>query len=214
MRVVIPHELIHLVFDTAVDNPYRFPPRWVNEGLAVYLSEGYTPGDREHVAEAVDSRRAPAADGAHRPVPDRPRARRTSPTAEAVSAIDYLVRTDGQRRAVALVAAYADGLTDDEAFTKALGRDFAAFQAGWLDDLGADDPGSSSGRSPNPPGPVPPGWDAPVPGASPGPTPGTASPRPGASQGPSSPGEPGDADRAPAPMHRSCSWPWVAWWSS
>ncbi len=32
---VVPHELIHLVFDTAVKNPYHFPPRWLNEGLAV-----------------------------------------------------------------------------------------------------------------------------------------------------------------------------------
>jgi hypothetical protein len=37
---VVPHELVHLVFDTAVKNPYHFPPRWLNEGLAVYLSEG------------------------------------------------------------------------------------------------------------------------------------------------------------------------------
>jgi len=43
---VVPHELIHLVFDTAVDNPYHFPPRWLNEGLAVYLSVGYGPSDR------------------------------------------------------------------------------------------------------------------------------------------------------------------------
>ena len=39
--IVVPHELTHLVFDTAVTNPYHFPPRWLNEGLAVYLSEGY-----------------------------------------------------------------------------------------------------------------------------------------------------------------------------
>ena len=39
--VVMPHELTHLVFDTAVDNPYHFPPRWLNEGLAVYLSQGF-----------------------------------------------------------------------------------------------------------------------------------------------------------------------------
>jgi aminopeptidase N len=37
--VVVPHELVHMVFDTAVTNPYHFPPRWLNEGLAVYLSE-------------------------------------------------------------------------------------------------------------------------------------------------------------------------------
>jgi hypothetical protein len=47
--VVIPHELTHLVFNTAVLNPYQFPPRWLNEGLAVYLSEGYTASWRAAV---------------------------------------------------------------------------------------------------------------------------------------------------------------------
>ena len=37
------------MFDTAVENPYHFPPRWLNEGLAVYLSEGYELGDRRAV---------------------------------------------------------------------------------------------------------------------------------------------------------------------
>ena len=50
---VVPHELIHLVFDTAVKNPYHFPPRWLNEGLAVYLSVGYEPGDRAAVEAAA-----------------------------------------------------------------------------------------------------------------------------------------------------------------
>ena len=37
------------MFDTAVDNPYHFPPRWLNEGLAVYLSVGYDTSDRSAV---------------------------------------------------------------------------------------------------------------------------------------------------------------------
>ncbi len=45
----VPHELTHLVFDTAVDNPYHYPPRWLNEGVATYLTEGFTPSDRAAV---------------------------------------------------------------------------------------------------------------------------------------------------------------------
>ena len=52
---MIPHELTHLVFNTAIDNPYHAPPRWLNEGLAVYLSEGYTPAWRSAVTSAVGS---------------------------------------------------------------------------------------------------------------------------------------------------------------
>ena len=64
VEIVVPHELTHLVFDTAVDNPYHFPPRWLNEGLAVYLSEGYAvgrPGRRSRTRPATArSSRSPA----------------------------------------------------------------------------------------------------------------------------------------------------------
>lgn len=186
VRVVIPHELTHLVFDTAVDNPYRFPPRWVNEGLAVYLSEGYTSGDRNYVADAVDRRELLPLTALTGQFPTDPEKTYLA-YAEAVSAIDHLVRTDGEPALYALVDAYAEGLTDDEAFTRALGRDVEAFQAGWLDEVGAETP-VQLGPVANPPGPIPPGWDAPVPGAGGDPTPGTASPLPGDSSSPSSPG--------------------------
>ena len=55
--IVIPHELTHLVFDTASSNPYHFPPRWLNEGLAVYLSQGYDASDRGDRRGAAAERR-------------------------------------------------------------------------------------------------------------------------------------------------------------
>ena len=52
-----------------------------------------------------------------------------------------------------------------------IGKDVAAFQDGWLGELGAAAP-VAYGPQPNPTGPVPPGWDAPVdnPGSNPGAT--------------------------------------------
>jgi hypothetical protein len=195
--IVVPHELVHLVFDTAVENPYRFPPRWVNEGLAVYLSEGYSPTDRSYVRDAVDARELlplTALTGQFPTDPDKT----YLAYAEAVSAIDHLVRTYGEAALYGLIGAYKDGLTDDEAFTKAVGKDVAAFQDAWLDELGADAP-EAYGPQPNPTGPLPPGWDKPVggvnPGASPGATPGAATARPAATPGPTpvagSPADPG-----------------------
>jgi hypothetical protein len=196
--IVIPHELTHLVFDTAVQNPYRFPPRWVNEGLAVYLSEGYGPSDRSLVRDAVDSKELlplTALTGQFPTDPDKT----YLAYAEAVSAIDHLVRTYGENALYGLIGAYKDGLTDDEAFTKAIGKDVAAFQDGWLGELGAAAP-VAFGPEPNPAGPVPPGWDKPVdagnPGASPRATqapgaatakPGAATAKPGATAGAESP---------------------------
>ena len=156
--VVIPHELVHLVFDTAVRNPYRFPPAWVNEGLAVYLSEGFTASDRQLVARAASSGTLMPLGGLVGQFPTDVD-RTYLAYAESVSAIDYLVRVQGQDALIALVRAYADGRTDDEAFRAAIGQDVATFQAGWLGDLGAGEP-VRYGPQPEPAGPLPPGWSA------------------------------------------------------
>ena len=76
-----------------------------------------------------------------------------------MSAIDYLIRTHGQDALVGLIRSYADGVSDDDAFAAALGVDVAGFEAGWLADLGIEEP-PAYGPRPAPPGPLPPGWDA------------------------------------------------------
>ena len=153
---VVPHELIHLVFDTAVDNPYHFPPRWLNEGLAVYLSVGYGPSDRSDVENAASSGDLIPLDGLTSQFPTG--SGFGLAYAESVSAIDYLVRKNGQAALVSLVRSYADGKTDDEAFKGAIGMDTAAFNDAWLADLGAKAP-VTFGPKPAAPGPVPSGWD-------------------------------------------------------
>jgi hypothetical protein len=182
VETVIPHELTHLVFDTAVDNPYHFPPRWLNEGLAVYESEGYGAGDRGAVEDA-------ARDGSLIPLPGLTGQFPTSGDrfrlayAESVSSIDFLVRTHGQDALVALIGSYADGRTDDEAFEAAIGQDVEAFNAAWLDDLGAKPP-ARFGPLPAPAGPLPPGWVA---GPAATVPPGVATAPPGAPASPSRP---------------------------
>ena len=64
-----------------------------------------------------------------------------------------------------LIRSYADGRTDDEAFTSAIGLDVAGFDAAWRGDVGASTP-ERFGPKPAAPGPVPPGWDAAPVGAS------------------------------------------------
>jgi hypothetical protein len=168
--VVIPHELVHLVFDTAVQNPYHFPPRWLNEGLATYLSEGYTAGYRADVERAAGADALIPLDGLGGQFPTTPDGFFLA-YAESVSAVDFLIRTHGQDALLTLIDAYADGRTDDEAFQLAIGQDVAAFDAAWLGDLGMDVP-ARVGPVPAPAGPRPADWG-----------PGGASPLPGATSG-------------------------------
>jgi len=185
--VVIPHELTHLVFDSAVRNPYHFPPRWLNEGVATYLSEGFTASDRASVrAAGADGRLMPLrALGGQFPTTAE---RFYLAYAESVSAVDYLVREKGTASLVKLIRSYAGGVTDDEAFTAAVGTDLAGFEDAWLADVDADAP-TRHGPQPAPAGPLPPGW-----GSDATPAPPAGSPGPSATPG----GSPGSGPGGPA----------------
>lgn len=176
---VIPHELVHLVFGTAIDNPYHEPPRWLNEGLAVYLSDGYGVSDRAAVQQAASDGSLIPLEGLAGQFPTTFE-RFSLAYSESVAAVDFLVRQHGQDALVQLVRSYATGLTDDEAFEQAIGMDTAAFDAAWRGEIDAREP-TEYGPQPAPAGPLPPGWQRaePSPGASGGPGPGP-SPQPGA----------------------------------
>ena len=191
--VVIPHELVHLVFQTAVDNPYHGPPHWLNEGLAVYLSQGYASDDRNAVEQVAANGTIIPLEGLAGAFPTT-RDRFFLAYAESVSAVDHIVATYGRDALVGLIRSYATGVTDDEAFTAALGVDLAGFETDWLRSVGAGEP-VRHGPQPAPAGPVPEGWSgaAPVPSVEP------AGPAGGATSAPTSP-VPGRQATAPFPI--------------
>ncbi|HLX35785.1 MAG TPA: peptidase MA family metallohydrolase [Candidatus Limnocylindrales bacterium] len=175
--IVVPHELTHLVFGTATKNPYHSPPHWLNEGLAVYLSQGFGSSDQDAVHQAASA-------GTLMPLPSLNGQFPTEADrfglaySESVSAIDFLIRTYGKPALVQLIRTYAQGLTDDETFKAALGVDVAGFEAAWLKDLGAAEP-TPFGPQPAPAGNVPADWGGAA--ASPGAvaaTPGAEAPAP------------------------------------
>ncbi len=189
--IVIPHELTHLVFDTAVRNPYHFPPRWLNEGVATYLSQGYDASDRQLVTQAADDGTLIPLSGLTGQFPTARDAFYLA-YAESVAAVDYLVRLHGQDALVELIRSYSLGRTDDEAFGDALGVDTAAFETAWFASVGATVP-AKVGPRPDPTGPLPPDWTS----SGPTPTPtGSGQPSPSATPVPSGPAG-GEDDGAP-----------------
>lgn len=153
---LVTHELTHMVFSDAVGNPYHLPPRWLNEGLAVYLSEGYGVGDRSQVANAVGSGSLIPLAGLVGMFPTT-YDRFSLAYAESVSAVDFFIRTYGKDKLVELITSYRGGVTDDQAFLAATGSDFAAFDDAWVASQGAARP-EPFGPVPAPPGPVPAEW--------------------------------------------------------
>ena len=157
----IAHEVTHHVFEVATHNPCHAPPLWLDEGLAVYYSEG--PSQRAaDLQQGISQGLIVPLDGLTGAFPASTDAFVLS-YAEAVSAVDYFLRTYGTGALQRLVATYARGATYDEAFEAATGGSASAFDAAWLASIGVRPP-PTYGPGPAPAGPVPPGW---VPSASP-----------------------------------------------
>jgi hypothetical protein len=154
--VLVTHELTHMVFSDATDNPYRQPPRWLNEGLAVYLAEGYSVGDRAQVADAA-GRNALTPLSAIAGLFPTTYDRFSLAYAQSVSAVDFFIDTYGRDTLVRLIGSYRDGVTDDEAFEAATGADFRAFDDAWLAAQGVTRP-DPYGPQPAPLGPQPADW--------------------------------------------------------
>jgi hypothetical protein len=156
---LIRHEIAHIAFDETVSNPYRYPPRWLNEGFAVYLAKGYDDGDRAQVEAAVRSQTFIPLEGLAGQFPTRP-GRFGLAYAESVAAVDHLIRTHGEAALGRLIRLIGEGATLDEAFVTATGTDLRAFEDGWLASLDAERP-EPYGPQPGEPGPVPEAWSEP-----------------------------------------------------
>jgi len=169
-RVVVAHELTHLVFNETTDNPYHGPPRWLNEGIAVYLSEGYALEWSSVVNGAACNGTIIPLGGLAGFFPSPPDQFHLA-YGESASAVDFFVRTYSDQTLWDLVRSYSQGLSDDDAFTAATGSDVAAFNAAWMESLGVE-VRKPLGPQPAPPGPVPSAWTnqgvqpTPEPGAS------------------------------------------------
>jgi hypothetical protein len=200
--VLVAHELTHLVFDAATSNPYHGVPRWLDEGVAVYLSEGYSQDWRFVVDQAVRARSLIPLDGLASLFPSSADEFYLA-YGESVAAIDFFIRTYEEETLWALVRSYAEGVSDDAAFTAATGADVAAFNRAWFESLGLEVP-APLGPQPGPPGPQPSDWQdgsgpvataAPSDGAPAASTPPDAPATPSVAPTPSvgAPGGPGDA---------------------
>jgi hypothetical protein len=204
-EVTIAHELTHLVFHHAVDNPYHGVPRWLDEGIATYESEGYTSYWQNIVNDAVAGHSLIPLDGIAGLFPSVKEGFYLA-YGESVAAVDYFIRTYGEQKLSELVASYGQGVSDDDAFTAATGSTVDAFNDAWFASMNQAPP-DAVGPQPGAPGPLPADWTsdggAPAtlsptlaPGATPTPPSVTARPQasPGASAAPNVNGNSRDTD--------------------
>lgn len=133
------HEVTHIVFHDATDNPYHEPARWLNEGIATWAERGEADDERAIVQVEAGGGGLFAFEAITEQFPIGERGGRLS-YAQGASMVDLIVRDHGEDAIAAIAAAYRDGASDAEALEAGTGVAAEDLYADFYAEFGADPP--------------------------------------------------------------------------
>lgn len=147
-----PHELTHLVIHQATDNPYGDIPRWLDEGLAVYMSGEMDAGWRGYRAEVAGSAQANKLMTLQTLSSSFPAdsAQAGLAYAESGSVVEFIIQHYGKDAMADLLEIFSEGALYDQALEQALGVDTWELDNAWRESIGAqplEAPAAASGET-------------------------------------------------------------------
>ena len=114
------HEVTHVVFNDATDNPFHEPARWLNEGIATWSETESDAGELELVQAEAGSGGLFSFDAITEQFPIGDRGALLS-YAEGTTMVDLIVERYGRDAIGRITAAYRDGASDAEALAAGTG---------------------------------------------------------------------------------------------
>ncbi len=132
------HEVTHVVFYDATNNPYHSPASWLNEGFAVWSEQQNADSAAQTVRSEV-SNGLFSFDAITGQFPIGTRGSSLS-YAEGATMVDMIIRTYGNRAMAAIAAAYRNGATDAEALQAGTGVSADQLYADYFSSFGASEP--------------------------------------------------------------------------
>lgn len=136
---VIPHEISHLYFDQVTYNPTVSIPVWLNEGVAQYNEFVSHDWVYEQVKSEASRGNLITLSSLERGFGAYDTDRVYLAYYESLSAVSYLVDSYGKEGLSALLTAYKDGITTEDAFLTAIGVSATQFELDWAASLDAVD---------------------------------------------------------------------------
>ncbi len=130
IRRVIPHEVSRLIVYRASENPYNMLPTWLDEGLATANQEGPDLRLRPLLFDAATRGTLIPLRALNSPFPLDP-SRALLSYAESESVVGYIATAYKPGTIRALVAAFKEGLSYDEAAQRVLKEGIDALDADW-----------------------------------------------------------------------------------
>ena len=151
--IAVPHELTHLVIHQATANPFGDLPRWLDEGLAVYMSgelDAEWRGYRRLVKYLADSGQLMTLQTLSSSFPaDSELANQAY--AQSGVVVEFIIDTYGKEAMARLLQIFSEGSTYDDALLAALGVDTYGLDNAWRASIGAPPirrPGDSAPQRP------------------------------------------------------------------
>jgi Peptidase MA superfamily len=139
LEVAMLHEVTHIVFHDATDNPYHEPARWLDEGIATWSGTRSDDGERALVELEARGGGLFAFEAITEQFPIGERGGRLS-YAQGTTMIDLIVERHGEEALAAIAAAYRDGASDAEALEAGTGVDAEELYASFYAEFGAEAP--------------------------------------------------------------------------
>lgn len=139
LETTIVHEVTHVVFHDATENPFHEPAKWLNEGLATWSEQRSAGAQRAVVQAEADGDGLFSFDAIAYDFPFGSRGSSLS-YAMGTTMVDMLIRTYGDDAMARLAEAYRGGASDAEALTAASGIPADELFADYYAEFGADEP--------------------------------------------------------------------------
>ncbi len=139
LEVAMVHEVTHIVFHDATDNPYHEPARWLNEGIATWSEIGDAGSQRSIVEFEASGGGLFSFDAITQQFPIGERGAELS-YAQGTTMIDLIVDRYGPEAVARIAAAYRDGASDAEALEEGTGIPTDQLYAEYYTEFGVDPP--------------------------------------------------------------------------
>ena len=139
LETTLVHEVTHVVFNDATDNPFHEPAKWLNEGLASWSESGSADQERSEVEFEASGGGLFAFGAISEQFPIGERGARLA-YAQGATMVDMIIAEHGSDAIARIAAAYRDGASDAEAIEAGIGADAGALYASFYEEFDVDPP--------------------------------------------------------------------------
>ena len=139
LEVAMVHEVTHVVFFDATNNPFHEPARWLNEGIATWSESGDADEQRGIVEFEASGAGLFSFEAITEQFPIGERGGQLS-YAQGTTMIDNIIDRHGREAIARIAAAYRDGASDAEALEAGTGLPADELYADFYAEFGVDAP--------------------------------------------------------------------------